>query len=106
MDSSRCGKRVSDDLFEQNQNANDVVELGEDPNNENENILIVDQRVEDEMMEGHNENEDGPNDQSSPEEFHEYTEVIESLNVKNTSEEVKLSPPLLASVTSGGDNVL
>ena len=97
---------LSDDLFEQNQNENDVVELAEDPNNENENLLIVDQSVEDEMMEGRNENADGPDDQPSPEKFHEYTEVIESLNVKNTSEEVNLSPPLLVSVTSDGANVL
>ena len=32
--------------------------------------------------------------------------MIESLNVKNTSEEVNLSPPLLVSMTSGGANVL
>ena len=62
---------LSDDLFEQNQNENDVVELAEDPNNENENFLIVDQSVEDEMMGGPNENADRPNDQPSPEEFHE-----------------------------------
>ena len=89
-----------------NQNENDVVELAEDPNNENENIRIVDQSVVDEMMEGRNENADGTNDQPSPEEFHEYTEVIESLNVKKTSEEMNLSPPLLVSVTSDGGNVL
>ena len=41
---------LSDGLFEQNQNENDVVELAEDPNNENENILTVDQSIVDEMM--------------------------------------------------------
>ena len=57
---------LSDDLFEQNQNENDVVELAEDPNNENENLLIVDQSVEDEMMEGRNENACGvPESKSS-----------------------------------------